>query len=581
MSTAAVHKTIAQVRRAAMGPDGGGLSDGQLLTCFVDHRDDAAFEALVRRLGPMVFGVCRRVIANDHDAEDAFQATFLVLVRKAATVLPREAVANWLYGVAFQTARKGRAMAVKRRAREKQLTAMPDPSQASSSRTASGAPGDWSDLQSILDQELSRLPDKYRLPVVLCDLQGKTRKDAAGQLGWPEGSLSGRLSRARELLARRLTRRGVAISSAALAAAIGQNAASASVPAAVLASTLDAAKVFVTGSAVAGSGQAAALAEGVLKAMLITKLKAGALVLVVCGTIALAGSFAYSGLGPQRQDDPPVVAQEQRPPTLASPGNQTGPKRESTDLDRLQGAWTSLSAVRNGEESKTLTLVIERDEVLYPDPSSVVNRPVLADRIAALRSTTPRQIDIEVLSNPGEGKASLLGIYKLEGDKLTICLGQERPTKFESAKGSGNSLFVLRRQKPATPPADNVPKAADNNAGPKATDGPKVTDKVKAAPKGDYIKAEVRGILRMEAPDRPASFYVLVRHDGREDKVWFWFSEGEWKAWRDIVPKLVGAEVLVRGRLGQLPQNSNASIPPGAMHFESGVEIESPPGTRH
>src|SRR5215471_9790237 len=112
MPTISVNKTIEHVRRAVLAPDGAGRSDGQLLTGFVEHRDDSAFEVLVRRLAPMVLGVCRRVTGNDQDAEDAFQATFLVLVRKAATVVPREAVANWLYGVAYQTARKGRAMAV-------------------------------------------------------------------------------------------------------------------------------------------------------------------------------------------------------------------------------------------------------------------------------------------------------------------------------------------------------------------------------------------------------------------------------------------------------------------------------------
>jgi RNA polymerase sigma factor (sigma-70 family) len=567
MATAAVHKTIAQMRRVVLGPDGGGLADGQLLTCFVEHHDEAAFEALVRRLGPMVLGVCRRMIANDHDAEDAFQATFLVLVRKAATVVPREAVANWLYGVAFQTARKGRAMAIKRRAREKQLAALPEPSQAAASgsasrRTASSTSDDWSDLQPILDQELSRLPDKYRLPVVLCDLQGKTRKDAAGQLGCPEGSLSGRLSRARALLARRLTRRGLAISGAALAAAIGQNAASATVPPAVLASTLTAAKVFAMGSA--ASGHAAVLAEGVLKAMLIAKLKLGALVLVVCGMMALAASVAYSGFGPQPTDDLPVV-QEKSPPTLALPGGQPDPKREPIDFDRLQGAWESVSAVRNGEESKPLRFVIERNMVRYPEFVNVIGRPFLADRIAALRPSTPRQIDIEVLSNPAEGKSSLVGIYNLDGDQLTICLGQERPTKFESPKGSGISLFVMQRQKPAVPPAEEAV--------------PRLTDKAKAAPREDYIKAEVRGVLRMETPDRPASAYVAVRRSDREDKVWLWFNEGQWKAWRDIVPKLVGTEVVVRGRIGQMPAKSMASIAPGAMHFEGRIEIESPPGT--
>jgi RNA polymerase sigma-70 factor (ECF subfamily) len=563
--TTMVNKTIAHLRRAVLGPDGGGLSDGQLLACFVDHRDDAAFEALVRRLGPMVLGVCRRVIGNDHDAEDAFQAAFLVLVRKAATIVPREAIANWLYGVAYQTARKGRAMAVKRRAREKQVAAVPEPGCV--------AADPWSDLQPLLDQELSRLPDKYRLPVVLCDLQGKTRKDAAGQLGWPEGSLSGRLSRARALLAQRLTRRGVVISATALAAALGQNAASASVPAAVLLSTLHAAKIFAAGSAAgAVSSHAAVLAEGVLKAMLIAKLKVGALVLVVCGLIAAGGSLAYSEFGSQSTDDraagglpapagePPQsgkpVTQERPPQTLTGRADEPAEDRAPDDLQRLQGAWESASSVRNGEVSGPVKLVIERDGVLYP-PSEV------AERITALRGGTPRQIDLTVMSGPKQGRV-YAGIYKLEKLELTICLdtaGKGRPSKFESPNGSGLALTVLKRQTPG------------------ASDGPKKATETKttAPDEGDYIKAEVRGVMRLDVGDR-AGGYVLVRRDNREDKVWFWFSEGEWKRWRDVFPKLAGAEVIVRGRIAQMPAGSMASVPAGALHFVGALEIESPPG---
>src|SRR5436305_1502875 len=144
------------------------VPDGELVDGFVARRDGAAFEALVRRHGPMVLGVCRRVLGHAHDAEDAFQATFLVLVRKAASVRPREQLANWLYGVAYHTALKARAAAARRRAREKRAGAM--------SRRTTLPEDRWSDLQPVLDEELARLPDKYRVPVVLCDLEGKTRK---------------------------------------------------------------------------------------------------------------------------------------------------------------------------------------------------------------------------------------------------------------------------------------------------------------------------------------------------------------------------------------------------------------------
>jgi RNA polymerase sigma factor (sigma-70 family) len=175
---------IRQLRKAVLVRDGAGLTDGQLLTLFIEDCDPAAFEALLRRHGPMVMGVCRRLLRNPPDSEDAFQATFLVLVRKAASVVPREMVANWLYGVARTTALRANAVAAKRRKRERQVREMPDPEVVQ--------PDLWHALRPLLDQELSRLPNNYRVAVVLCDLEGKSHKEAARQLGWPQGTLSGR-----------------------------------------------------------------------------------------------------------------------------------------------------------------------------------------------------------------------------------------------------------------------------------------------------------------------------------------------------------------------------------------------------
>src|SRR5437773_7959664 len=153
----ALAEVFRHIRRAAfLSVD---LTDGQLLECYLARQEEASFEALVRRHGPMVLGVCRRVLRNDHDAEDAFQATFLVLLRKASSILPRDRVGNWLYGVAYRTSLKAKALRAKRRAKERQVT-RPETDQR------------WLEL---LDHELNRLPDKYREPVVLCHLQGKTR----------------------------------------------------------------------------------------------------------------------------------------------------------------------------------------------------------------------------------------------------------------------------------------------------------------------------------------------------------------------------------------------------------------------
>src|SRR6266571_1654903 len=194
---------LQHIRRAVLLRDGAGLSDGQLLTDYVSRRDEAALAALVQRHGPMVWGVCRRVLGNYHDAEDAFQATFLVLVRRASSIAAPELLANWLYGVAHQTALKARATVAKRKVRERQVTDMPEPVIIEQDL--------WNGLQPLLDQELSRLPDIYRIVLVLSDLEGKTRKEAARHLGLPEGTVGSRLARARVMLAKRLAQRGVVL----------------------------------------------------------------------------------------------------------------------------------------------------------------------------------------------------------------------------------------------------------------------------------------------------------------------------------------------------------------------------------
>jgi RNA polymerase sigma factor (sigma-70 family) len=233
----------------------------------------------------MVWGICYRVLSNHHDAEDAFQVTFLVLVRKAASIASRELLANWLCRVAFQTALKVRSTAAKRRIREKQITELPEPELA---------PKDiWHDLQPLLDQELSRLPDKYRISIVLCDLEGKTRKEAAQQLGCPEGTVAGRLARARTMLAKRLARHGLLSSGGSLAVLLSQNAASACVPISMMTTTIKTVTLVTTGQVVA-TAKIAALTEGVLKAMLMTKLKAGAMALLMLGIVAFTcGMLAH------------------------------------------------------------------------------------------------------------------------------------------------------------------------------------------------------------------------------------------------------------------------------------------------
>jgi RNA polymerase sigma factor (sigma-70 family) len=281
----------------------GHLSDEQLLELFLAQRDQTAhdaFAAIVHRHGPMVRGVCFRILGNRHDADDAFQATFLVLARKAATVNRRERVANWLYGVAYRTAKEARSRAARRRAREERASML----------APSGADGDSAEeLRRIIDEELARLPARYRAPIVLCELEGLSRRDAARQLGIPEGTLSSRLARAKSELRARLARHGLNVPAVALAAAIGRDATAAGLSDLLVESTASAAMRVAASSLASAvvSASVASLTEGVLKAMLLAKLKGivlgtGTLALVITGAVALAQS------GPKSQGLPPSEA---------------------------------------------------------------------------------------------------------------------------------------------------------------------------------------------------------------------------------------------------------------------------------
>jgi RNA polymerase sigma factor (sigma-70 family) len=302
MATCQLSKLINHVHKTMLRQEAARLNDAQLLQCYVRGREDAIFDAIVRRHGPMVMGICRRILRNRHDAEDAFQVTFLVLVRKAPSIASRQLLGNWLYGVAHNTALKARAAIARRRRREAQVSELPE---------SEAVPQEiWNDLLPVLDAELSRLPEKYRVCIVLCELEGKTGKEAARQLGWPEGTLSGRLSRARAMLAKRLAQRGVTLSGGALAALLAENAASASVPISLVHSTVKAATLVAAGQSLAAaavSAKVATLTEGVLRAMLLAKLKivtAGVVVFAVIGVGAVQVPFRAAEAGQAKANSP-------------------------------------------------------------------------------------------------------------------------------------------------------------------------------------------------------------------------------------------------------------------------------------
>lgn len=271
-ATRSLSAALQHVNRTLRTEEAAALPDAELVGRFVERRDEAAFAALVRRYGLLVFGVCRRVLRHEQDAEDAFQATFLVFARDAATVQRAGAVGNWLYGVAHNVARKARANRHRRDLKELA---------AARAKPHETRPAEPDDTPELIDRELGAMPDKYRAPIVLCDLLGLTTQQAAAEVGCPPKTLGTRLLRARALLAQRLTRRGIALSAAALAALAPP--ASAAVPPRWLDSTTQAA----TGSATVGP-TVAALTSGVSTAMTVSSLKFAVL---ACGLL-LVGAFA-------------------------------------------------------------------------------------------------------------------------------------------------------------------------------------------------------------------------------------------------------------------------------------------------
>jgi RNA polymerase sigma factor (sigma-70 family) len=273
-------------RRQLAVPEAGELTDAALLGRFADDRDETAFATLMQRHGPMVLGVCRRLLHDPNDADDAFQATFLVLARKAGSVGQPDRLANWLYGVALRVAQKARAEAARRHARQQQVTDRP--------AAEPGRAADRDDLRQVLDEEVQRLPEKFRLPILLCYLQGQTREDAARQLGSSPGAVKGMLERGRELLRSRLGRRGLTPSAAALAALLSESALSARVPAALSDSTIKAALRFAAGNATA-AGSAAALAEGVLQTMGMSQLKVTLALVLALGVIGAGTGLLARG----------------------------------------------------------------------------------------------------------------------------------------------------------------------------------------------------------------------------------------------------------------------------------------------
>jgi RNA polymerase sigma factor (sigma-70 family) len=294
MATTKLPDLVSRLGPGLLAPDG---TDADLLGRFLATRDEHAFARLVRRHGPTVLGVCRRVTGDHHLAEDAFQAAFVVLAARAGSVRPRAALPAWLYAVAYRTALRARTVSDRRRRREAPVETLPEPPAFETTDSI-----EHSDVATVLDEEIARLPEHLRVAVVFCEVEGQSRQEAAGRLGIPEGTVSSRLAAARKALAVRLRLRGVALSAAALGAVLAR-VASATVPADLTARAVAAA---ITPNLVPAS--VAALSNGVLRAMPAQKLKAIPVVLGLFASAVLAGGWLLASDRPDAPNSPPKPA---------------------------------------------------------------------------------------------------------------------------------------------------------------------------------------------------------------------------------------------------------------------------------
>jgi RNA polymerase sigma factor (sigma-70 family) len=410
-----------------------GLSDRQLLDRFMTgDREGAelAFQALVERHGPMVLRACTRLLVDPNDAEDAFQSTFLVLFLQAERIRDRESVAGWLQGVAARVAARAMVDAARRRTIERR-----------GARPAVGVKADAErlDLESLIDRELARLPEKYRAPIVLCYLEGNTHDEAADQLGWPVGTVRGRLARARDLLRARLTRRGVIAPIALAALESWPSTAKAAVPRALLDKTVSSAVELVSGQSLAAVAPARvaawALSVFTRSAPLSWMLRTG--FLAALSAIAVGFAFVMAGPASREQEKPAP----EPTPTPISRDDRTTNRRE---MLQLKGTWTSAQTAAyaiNGvpQPPKHFKMIwsIDRDII------STSNQDGFAEwtyRFTVDPERTPKTIDLTSI-NAG---ILLRGLYKIDGEVLTICYGLERPSSF--AAGPVQFLVVFSRE---------------------------------------------------------------------------------------------------------------------------------------
>jgi RNA polymerase sigma factor (sigma-70 family) len=399
-----------------------GARDAELLARFVRQRDEAAFAALVARHEAMVYRVCRQLLRNPADAEDAFQAVFLVLVRRCGQVRDGARLAGWLYGVAHRVAAHIRAETARRRAREEQGSAMEPVQEA--------VPETQHELQRLLNEEVDRLPPRYRGLVVSCYLEGKSNEEAAREFCCPVGTVKGRLARARELLRRRLSRRGYPLSDGLLAATLSDRETAEAVPETLRLRTVAEALRFVGG---ASTSRPATLATAVLRGQWWSLARSVAAV-VILSLLVLAPLASLLFPSTQSRNDPSASRLRAR----------------AEAAEQLRGSWIQTARHANGREEQIMggrfasRWVFEGEQLTFRQPQGDLHSTYTVDP-----EHRPAAMDIYF----GANRRVWEMVYEVDGDDLRICMAMDaerrRPTAISGELGGSTVVFIFRRERGA------------------------------------------------------------------------------------------------------------------------------------
>lgn len=396
MSSGQLVTVLRHLRRVVGAKAQAGNSDRQLLARYLANKDEIAFAAIVERHGGMVWGVCRRVLDDPNDADDVFQAAFLVLLNRAAALRRRKSLAGWLQGVAWRLARKSRAQIAHRKTKEGRATF------ARADYVDEAA--DWSDLRCMLDEELNQLAERYRLPVILCYLEGKSYVEAAALLGWRQGTVAGRLARARVVLRRRLTRRGVALGTATLTATSVEPAVA---PAAAVAAVAQLTRATLLCHAVDGAGSTTAvvLARGLLETMALSKLKLAAtgVALLFVGAVGaglVTARISESFTAPAPDPETPIAVQ---PPTRSASDVAAQARKDFYGDPLPPGALARMGSVQFRQPDAEIAFSSDGNTLIsVGSDQSIMQRDVRSGKVLAKTSVPLQKSQVKRLSPDGK-----------------------------------------------------------------------------------------------------------------------------------------------------------------------------------